>query len=148
MGYEFSATVHQASDYDRVIPQSRLILVASKIGLPDIQGIPLPLWILSMLGKSRVATIKERLQWRGFKEDYQLVGDLDTQIRQIHDASAPPMLKVVGSFYHKQIGAVKKKVAKLQIEKSVININKRKRDENTRSGSPKKVRWHQDSRTE
>jgi hypothetical protein len=101
-----------------------------------------------MLGKSRVATVKQRLQWQGFKEDYQLVGNLDTQIRQIHDASAPPTSKVVGSFFHKQIDAVKKKVAKLQIEKSVININKRKRDENIRSSSPKKVKWHQDSRTE
>ena len=145
LGYEFCATVHQACDHGPVIPQSRLILVASKIGLPDIRGIPLPLWILSILDKMPVATVQERLQWQGFKEDYQLVGDIDTQIRQIHEAWAPPASKAIANLLYEVMDEVKEKVAELKTQDSVINVNKRKRDEDARSALPKKVRWGQDS---
>lgn len=141
LGYEFCATVYQACDYGPVIPQSRLSLVASKIGLPDIRGIPLPLWILSMLDNLPVPTVKEKLQWQGFKEDYQLVGDIDTQIRQIERALPPPLSKAITSPWGRHIPAVQKAVAELQTQESVINVNKRKRDGDTWSDSLKKVRW-------
>jgi hypothetical protein len=98
-----------------------------------------------MLGKMPVVTVKERLRWQGFNEDYQLVGDIKAQIEQIQTAFPPPMSKAFASSFHEQIDAVKEKLAELQTQQSVINVNKRKPDEDAQSGSPKKLRWRQES---
>lgn len=70
-----------------------------------------------MLDNLPSATIMERLRWQGFKDDYHLVGDRDTQIRQIHTALPPPMSKAIASSLCEHIDAVKQKVAELQTQK-------------------------------
>ena len=39
LGYEFCVSELQACDYGRIIPQKRLMLMASKIGLSNIRSI-------------------------------------------------------------------------------------------------------------
>lgn len=98
-----------------------------------------------MLDNLAVPTVKERLQRQGFKEDYRLVGDKDTQIRQLEETLPPPLLIGIASSWGPHIHAVKTTVAELQTQESVINVNKRKRDEDTSSDSLKKVRWREKS---
>jgi hypothetical protein len=140
--YEFRVLSVEASEYGSIQPQRRLILVASKVGLPHLPGISPPSHVALMTEKKNRSDVELELRSQGFRYNYRLVGDQATKTRQIRKALPPPLANAVGGCVSEHIQEVLDKVTDLK-EQDPAHPQKRSAEEELPIESPKKVRWSQ-----
>jgi hypothetical protein len=135
--YECRQTIFDADDYGPVDHHSCRILLASKIGLPELPSIFSVISLCSSaLGKQ--VGLELKLRSCGFKTDYKVSGSTEVEkVQLIQKEVRPPLARAIAlslsSHVHKLRGGVE------DYSQAVVGSRKRKAESESCAGCSKKA---------
>lgn len=136
--YECRQTMFDADDYGPVDHQSCRILLASKIGLPELPSIFSVISLCSSTLGKQVESLEMTLRSCGFSPDYKVSGSTEVEkVQLIQKEVRPPLARAIAlslsSHVHKLRGGVE------DYSQGVVGSRKRKAESKSHAGSSKKA---------
>jgi site-specific DNA-cytosine methylase len=142
LGYELRMSVLKSTNFGVSHSQERLVLLASRLGLPVLPGADQPRLSLIEDNRSRASVESDELQLKlraqGFKLPFQLCGNHEGKLAQIERAFPPPMAKVIGVSLRTHIKTVMQMVVSVHQEPRMVDRQKRPPEEKLQSACGKR----------
>ena len=136
--YECRQTRFDADDYGPVDHQSCRIMLASKIGLPELPSILSVIYLCSSALGKQVESLERKLRSCGFKPEYKVSGNTEVEkVQLIQKEVRPPLARAIAlslsSHVHKLRGGVE------DYSQGVAGSRKRKAESESYAGCSKKA---------
>jgi site-specific DNA-cytosine methylase len=142
LGYELRMSVLKSTHFGVCHSQERLVLLASRVGLPALPGDPNSK--LSLIEDNRLRAsvksddLKLKLRAQGFTLPFQVCGNHESKLAQIERAFPPPMAQVIGLSLRMHVQKVMQMVVSAGQEPRMVGGQKRPPEEELQSDSGKR----------